>query len=219
MTMKVYFASDHAGFDAKNELVEYVRDQLKCDVEDCGALMNDPQDDYPGLIAVAAKKLSEDVAAGIDSRAIVAGASGQGEAIVANRFKGVRCALYYGDPGNQQVDASGKQLDILMSTREHNDANALSLGLRFLTLDQAKHAVARWLRRRTAKAASSVHHLWCPIGFHCCSECRELWRRCGMHDTRAGFRLSDCLARKTPIAEGRTWLHWSLVALLLERKS
>jgi len=103
MTMKVYFASDHAGFDAKNELVEYVRDQLKCEVEDCGALVNDPQDDYPGIIAVAAKKLSEDVAAGKDSRAIVAGASGQGEAIVANRFKGVRCALYYGDPGNQQV--------------------------------------------------------------------------------------------------------------------
>jgi ribose 5-phosphate isomerase B len=64
---------------------------------------------------------------------------------VANRFKGVRCALYYGDPGNKQVDASGKHLDILMSTREHNNANALSLGLRFLTLDQAKDAVRRWL--------------------------------------------------------------------------
>ena len=112
MAMKVYFASDHAGFDAKNKLVEYVRDQLKCEVEDCGALVNDPQDDYPGIIAVAAKKLSKDVAAGKDSRAIVAGASGQGEAIVANRFKGVRCALYYGDPGNEQVDASGKHLDI-----------------------------------------------------------------------------------------------------------
>ena len=64
---------------------------------------------------------------------------------MANRFKGVRCALYYGDPGAEQVDASGKRLDILSSTREHNDANALSLGLRFLTLDQAKDAVRRWL--------------------------------------------------------------------------
>jgi ribose 5-phosphate isomerase B len=142
MTMKVYFASDHAGSDAKNKLVEYVRDQLKCEVEDCGALVNDAQDDYPRIIAVAAQKLSEDVAAGKDSRAIVAGASGQGEAIVANRFKDVRCALYYGDPGNEQVDASGKHLDILISTREHNNANALSLGLR---LDQAKDAVMRWL--------------------------------------------------------------------------
>jgi ribose 5-phosphate isomerase B len=145
LTMKVYFASDHAGFEAKNRLIEYVRDHFNCEVEDCGALVNDPQDDYLGIIAVAARKLSEDVAAGKDSRAIVAGASGQGEAIVANRFEGVRCALYYGDPGDEQMDASGKKLDILMSTREHNDANALSLGLRFLTLDQAKQAVTRWL--------------------------------------------------------------------------
>lgn len=143
--MKVYFASDHAGFEAKNRLVEFVRDHLGCEVEDCGALTDDPQDDYPEIIAIAARKLSEDVAAGRDSRAIVAGGSGQGEAIVANRFKGVRCALYYGDPGSEQVDASGKRLDILISTREHNSANALSLGLRFLTLDQAKAAVARWL--------------------------------------------------------------------------
>lgn len=90
--MKVYFASDHAGFQTKNALVAFVRDQLKYDVEDCGALVSDPQDDYPAIIAVAARKLSQDVAAGKDSRAIVAGASGQGEAIVANRFKGVRCA-------------------------------------------------------------------------------------------------------------------------------
>jgi ribose 5-phosphate isomerase B len=143
--MKVYFASDHAGFDTKNELVEYVRDQLECDVDDCGAFVDDPQDDYPEIIAFAARKLADDVAAGKDSRAIVAGASGQGEAMVANRFKGVRCALYYGDPGRDQMDASGKHLDILMSTREHNNANALSLGLRFLTLDQAKDAVRRWL--------------------------------------------------------------------------
>ena len=56
--MKVYFASDHAGFDVKNQLVEYVRDQLKHEVEDCGALINDPQDDYPDIIALAARPLS-----------------------------------------------------------------------------------------------------------------------------------------------------------------
>jgi ribose 5-phosphate isomerase B len=122
--LKVCFASDHAGFETKNALVAYVSDELHCEVEDCGVFVNDPDDDYP---------------------AIVAGGSGQGEAIVANRFEGVRCALYYGDPGNRQVDASGKSLDILSSTREHNDANALSLGLRFLTFDQAKDALARWL--------------------------------------------------------------------------
>jgi ribose 5-phosphate isomerase B len=143
--MKVYFASDHAGFDTKNQLLAFVRDELKYEVEDCGAFVNDPQDDYPGIIATAARKLSEDVAAGRDSRAIVAGASGQGEAIVANRFRGVRCALYYGDPGNSQVDASGKRLDIISGSREHNNSNALSLGLRFLTFDRAKDVVTRWL--------------------------------------------------------------------------
>src|SRR6185312_16513113 len=143
--MKVYFASDHAGFEIKNELVRFVRDQLGCDVEDCGARVHDPQDDYPGIVAVAASRLAADVAAGKDSRAIVAGASGQGEAIVANRFKGVRCALYYGDPGIAQVDAAGRRLDILASTREHNNANMLSLGLRFMDFDEAKEVVRMFL--------------------------------------------------------------------------
>ena len=142
--MKVYFAADHAGYDIKNELLVFVRDELKCEVEDCGAFVNDPNDDYPAIIASAAQKLSVDALAGKDSRAIVAGASGQGEAIVANRFKGVRCALYYGEAG-EQTDMSGKKLDMLSSSREHNNANALSLGLRFLTLEQAKEAVRQWL--------------------------------------------------------------------------
>lgn len=143
--MKIYLASDHAGFHTKNRLLAYVRDELRHEVVDCGAFVDDPQDDYPEIIADAARQLSEDVAAGQDSRAIVAGASGQGEAIVANRFRGVRCALYYGDPGNAQVDASGKQLDIIAGSREHNNANALSLGLRFLDFEKAKDVVTRWL--------------------------------------------------------------------------
>ncbi len=68
--------------------------------------------------------------------------------MVANRFKGVRCALYYGPAGvakRVQKDLSGKSLDMLASTREHNNANALSLGLRFLTLEEAKTAVKEWL--------------------------------------------------------------------------
>lgn len=143
--MKVYFAADHAGFETKNILVAFVRDELGHDVEDCGALSNDPTDDYPAIIASAVRKLAADVARGMDSRAIIAGGSGQGEAMVANRFKGVRCALYYGEASRTQTDESGKQLDMLTSTREHNDANALSLGLRFLSLDEAKDAVRRWL--------------------------------------------------------------------------
>ncbi len=143
--MKIYFAADHAGFELKNILLACTRDELGHDVEDCGALVNDPADDYPEIIARAAKKLSGDVAQGIESRAIVIGASGQGEAIVANRFKGVRCALYYGKPSREQTDMSGKQLSMLASTREHNNANALSLGARFLSTEEAKEALAEWL--------------------------------------------------------------------------
>ena len=142
--MKVYFAADHAGFNLKNELLVYVRDDLQFDVEDCGAATFDKDDDYPAIIARAAKKLSEAAGAGRESRAVVIGASGQGEAIVANRFKGVRCALYYGATG-EQVDAGGKTLDMIASTREHNDANALSLGARFLSQAEAKAVLKKWL--------------------------------------------------------------------------
>lgn len=143
--MKVYFASDHGGFEIKNQLFAYVRDDLKHEVEDCGAFVFDASDDYPAIIAEAARKLSADSLAGKDSRAIVAGGSGQGEAIVANRFKGVRCALYYGKAQREQTDASGKILDMLASSRDHNNANALSLGLRFLTYEEARDAVTEWL--------------------------------------------------------------------------
>ena len=142
--MKIYFVADHAGFELKNSLVEFAR-SLGHDVEDCGPHTFDKDDDYPPLIAGAARKLSVDAHAGLESRAVVIGASGQGEAIVANRFKGVRCALYYGAPTRVQTDAGGKQLNMLSSTREHNNANALSLGARFMTLEDAKAALTQWL--------------------------------------------------------------------------
>ncbi len=142
--MKIYFASDHGGYELKNELLAFTL-ALGYDAEDCGAYEYDAADDYPELIARAARKLSEDSLAGRDSRAVIAGASGQGEAMTANRFKGVRCALYYGPAGREQKDMSGKQLDMISSTREHNNANALSLGGRFLSLDEAKQVVKKWL--------------------------------------------------------------------------
>ncbi|KKW19591.1 MAG: Ribose-5-phosphate isomerase B [Parcubacteria group bacterium GW2011_GWA2_51_10] len=142
--MKVYLAADHAGFELKQTLIEFLTNSGH-DIDDCGAYEFDKDDDYPEIVARAAKKLSEDALAGKDSRAIVIGASGQGEAIVANRLRGVRCALYYGPAGREQTDAGGKRLDILSSTRKHNDTNALSLGARFLTPDEAKEAVKRWL--------------------------------------------------------------------------
>jgi ribose 5-phosphate isomerase B len=147
--MKIYFAADHAGLDLKAKLMAFLSGRLSAtlsfDVQDCGAFAHDPADDYPDIIARAGAALAADAARSLDSRAIVLGASGQGEAMAMNRFKGVRCALYYGEPDRAQTDASGRQLDMLSSTREHNDANALALGARFLSDDAAKDAVCRWL--------------------------------------------------------------------------
>ena len=154
----MYFASDHAGYEIKNALIAYAR-ELGCDVEDCGAFVFNKNDDYPDIVANAARKLSIDVLEGRDSRAIVAGASGEGEAMVANRFKGVRCAVYYGQAQRDQVDVDGKKLDILASSREHNDANALSLGLRFLSLDEAKEAMKRWLMLTFSADARHVRRI------------------------------------------------------------
>ena len=142
--MKVYFATDHAGFALKNELVPFVR-ELGFDVEDCGALAMSEADDYPQLISMAAHKLSKDAASSIEGRAIILGGSGQGEAIVANRYPGVRAVVYYGQPKKQHTDEGGRALDIVALTREHNDANALSIGARFVAVEEAKEVVRIWL--------------------------------------------------------------------------
>lgn len=126
----LYLASDHAGFELKEKLKQYLR-ELGFEVKDCGAFLYDETDDYPDFIAVAAQAVSEDPQ---NARAIILGGSGQGEAMVANRFRGVRVAVYYG--GNEKI---------LTLSREHNDANVLSLGARFLTEDEAKRAVKLWL--------------------------------------------------------------------------
>ena len=133
--MKIYFASDHAGFEMKNELKEFVSG-LQYEVEDCGAYELDPDDDYTLFIKRAAEAVSKDATSEIPEgiRAIILGGSGEGEAMVANKFPGIRAAEYYG--GN---------LEIVKLSREHSDANVLSLGARFISLGEAKEAVKLWL--------------------------------------------------------------------------
>lgn len=128
--MKIYLASDHAGFEMKNELLKFVKD-LGYETEDCGAYELNPEDDYPEFIKKAARAVSEDPE---NSKAVILGGSGQGEAIVANRFSNIRAVVYY-----------GSNLDIIKLSREHNDANILSLGARFLSLDEAKNTVKLWI--------------------------------------------------------------------------
>ena len=131
--MKIYLASDHAGFELKEKLKTFLAG-LGYEIKDFGAFQYDAEDDYPDFIIPAAKALSEDVKNGIESRAIILRGSGQGEAMVANRFKGVCATVYYG----------GAE-EIIKLSREHNNANCLSLGARFLSEDEAKKAIKLWL--------------------------------------------------------------------------
>lgn len=135
----IYLAADHAGFELKEKLKPYLQ-ELGYEVKDCGAFSYDENDDYPDFVALAAQAVSEDTD---NSRAIILGGSGQGEAMIANRFRGVRAAVYYGTT-SANVSA-GKGNEIITLSREHNDANVLSLGARFLTEEEAKRAVKLWL--------------------------------------------------------------------------
>ena len=128
--MKIYFAADHAGFEMKDNLIPVVKN-LGYEVVDCGAYKFDSGDDYPDFIKKAAEAVSKNPEG---SKAIILGGSGQGEDMVADKFPNIRSAEYYG--GN---------LEIIKLSREHNDANVLSLGARFLTFDEAEEAVKLWL--------------------------------------------------------------------------
>jgi ribose 5-phosphate isomerase B len=141
--MKIYFASDHAGFEMKNELLKFVK-ELGYEAEDCGAHTFDPNDDYPEFIKMAAQAVSEDPE---NRKAIILGGSGQGEAIVANRFPNVRAVVYYGIryDSNQWFVFIKNPFQILKLSREHNDANVLSLAARFISKKEAEKAVQIWL--------------------------------------------------------------------------
>jgi ribose 5-phosphate isomerase B len=127
--MKIYLGADHAGFELKEKLRSYLTD-LGHDVEDKGAFSFVSGDDYPDFVMPVAESVSSDK----ESLGIVLGGSGQGEAMVANRVNGVRAIEYYG--GN---------LDIVRLGREHNNANIISLGTRFITEEEAINAVKIFL--------------------------------------------------------------------------
>lgn len=128
--MKIYLASDHAGFELKNILGGFLSAGGH-EIVDVGPAKLSPEDDYPDYIEPLAKK----VAAEPGSFGIALGGSGEGEAMSANRISGARAAEYYG--GN---------LDIVKTAREHNDANILSLGARFINEEHAKEAVTLFLQ-------------------------------------------------------------------------
>lgn len=150
--MKVYLASDHAGFELKKKVGDFLTEK-GYEVVDCGAEKYDADDDYPVFIGKAAKKIFEDKG----SRGIILGGSGQGEAMVANKYEGVRCALFYAPAiPNRAVDISGiksaDEFEMLRLTRLHNNSNMLSLGARFLKTEDALRAVEIFLETSFSEA-------------------------------------------------------------------
>lgn len=134
--MIVYLATDHAGFEMKEEILKAFSLHEFGDaynIVDCGASSFKEGDDYPEYMAKVGKRISED-ASHAPSVGIIFGGSGTGEAIVANRFAHVRAVVY-----------QGGDFELVKLAREHNDANVLSLGARFVTINQAKEAIALFL--------------------------------------------------------------------------
>ena len=126
--MKIHIATDHAGIDLKNTIKEFLVDK-RHEVTDHGAYKYDALDDYPDFIFPCAKAVADD----INSKGIILGGSGQGEAMAANRIKGIRAAVFYNGPD-----------EIVQLSRQHNDANILSIGARFMTEKQIYRIIEIW---------------------------------------------------------------------------
>ncbi|HEX7182100.1 MAG TPA: ribose 5-phosphate isomerase B [Thermoanaerobaculia bacterium] len=124
--MKIAIASDHAGYRYKEEIERFLAEQGH-EVRDFGA-HSEESVDYPVFIRPAA----EAVARGDCERGIVLGGSGNGEAMAANRVRGVRCALCW-------------SAETARLARQHNDANMISLGQRLIPLETALEIVRIWL--------------------------------------------------------------------------
>jgi ribose 5-phosphate isomerase B len=124
--MKIAIASDHAGFEYKEKIKSYL-ERAGHRVHDFGTSSADPVD-YPDFIRPAALA----VARGECERGIILGGSGNGEAMVANRILGIRCALCW-------------NVESAKLARQHNDANMLSLGQRIMDQETALAIVETWL--------------------------------------------------------------------------
>ncbi|TAL49194.1 RpiB/LacA/LacB family sugar-phosphate isomerase [Patescibacteria group bacterium] len=134
--MKIFIGTDHAGLAQKEKIIEYLREN-GYEVIDQGAQEYDENDDYPDYVIPVAREVSRNPQ-GV--RGIILGGSGQGEAMCANRFPHVRAALFYGS--RISLTSSITNLEV---SRQHNDANILAIGSRFVTDDEAVQAVRVWL--------------------------------------------------------------------------
>ena len=128
MNKTIVLATDHAGFELKEHVKRFLS-KKGYNIKDFGALEYDALDDYPDFILPAAKYISEHKLIGI-----IFGGSGQGEAMAANRIKGIRAAVFYNGPN-----------EIIELSRLHNNANILSIGARFVNNQEVEKVIELWL--------------------------------------------------------------------------
>ncbi len=138
--MKIAFACDHGGLELKNHIIEFVK-KMGHEVEDFGTYTHDSCD-YP----VYGKKAAEAVASGKCDRGIVICSTGIGMSIVANKVKGVRCALL--------TDENSARL-----TREHNDTNCMAMGQKNVSFDLAERIVTVWLNTEFSNAERHIRRI------------------------------------------------------------
>jgi len=135
--MKIFIGTDHAGYVLKEKLISSLKLQ-GYEVIDKGAFEFNEGDDYPDFVIPVAREISKDPN---NTKGIILGATGEGEAITANRFPHVRAVVYNG----QSECVVDFEADVIERSRQHNNANILSLGARYLTEERMMSAVNRWL--------------------------------------------------------------------------
>jgi len=129
--MKIFLGSDHAGYKLKEKIKSHL-EKKKIKFEDLGT-NSTKSVDFPDFIIPTAKKVSETP----NSLGIILGGSGQGEAMAANKVKGIRATVLYSFNSK-----------IIKLSKQHNSSNVLSLGARFLTTPQALKAIDLWLKTK-----------------------------------------------------------------------
>mgnify|MGYP001589181218 FL=1 len=137
--ISVYLGSDHAGFYLKERTKRHLAGK-EIPIIDMGAYSYNKEDDYTDFIMPVARK----VAKNSNTLGIIFGGSGQGEAMAANKIKGIRCAVYY-----------GRDEQILKLSKEHNNSNMLSIGARFVASGKIEKIADLWIK---AKFSDKTRH-------------------------------------------------------------
>lgn len=155
----VYFAADHAGLALKNALMAHAK-TLGYNVEDLGAFELDTEDDYPDFMTPLGRRIADEVG----SMGVIVGGSGQGEAMCANRVPGVRACVFYGlMRAAATLDIEGAHsedgYDVVRLPRRHNDANVLSIGARFVPIEEAEIAMRIFLETGFSESPRHVRRL------------------------------------------------------------